>query len=214
MFNASTLTVFAVVIIGSAIAMPTLIKGFVRRGTGVKYEQNFIIQRAPQYASLFNIALLAIAFLVFNNIIKAPPLMFFAFANNDADPIVRAISWIGIPILISGMIFMVGGWMSLGESFSTDAEVLNDHKIKNTGLLAYVMHPAYSGIIQCLLGASIASTSVICVVWCLGMVAPLWLNRAKYEERLLIENLGQPYKEYADSMKWRRFVPKFIPIGV
>lgn len=214
MFNASTLAVMAIVLIGGAISMPTLIKGFVRRGTGVKYEQNFIIQRAPQYASLANIALLIISFMVFNNIITVPPFQFFAFAMNDADPTVRMVSWLGVPILISGMIFMVGGWMSLGESFSTDAEVLNDHKVKNTGLLAYVMHPAYSGIIQCLLGASIAATSVICVVWCLGVVAPLWLKRAKYEERLLIENLGQPYKEYADSMKWRRFVPKFIPIGV
>src|SRR5258708_13925299 len=39
---------------------------------------------------------------------------------------------------------------SLGECFSTDAEVLDGHTVRNTGLLKYVMHPAYSGIIQCL----------------------------------------------------------------
>jgi protein-S-isoprenylcysteine O-methyltransferase Ste14 len=86
--------------------------------------------------------------------------------------------------------------------------------VKNTGLLRYVMHPAYSGIIQCLLGASIAATSAVAVAFCLFVVAPLWLRRAKYEEQLLIENLGQPYKEYAEQTKWRRLVPTFFPIGV
>jgi protein-S-isoprenylcysteine O-methyltransferase Ste14 len=203
-----------VVLAGAAIAMPVLIKGFVRRGTGVKYEQNFLIQRAPQFASLFNIALLVVAFLVYNRIIDLPLLQIFAFANAEQDANVRLISWLGVPILVSGMIFMVGGWYSLGEYFSTDAEVLSDHKVKNTGLLKYVMHPAYSGIIQCLLGASIAATSIACVVFCLGVVAPLWLRRAKYEEQLLIENLGQQYKDYAEQTKWRRLVPTFFPIGV
>jgi len=210
--NASSIATGLIVLVGGAIAAPTLIKGFVRRGSGVKYEQNFMIQRAPQYASLFNIALVVMAFMAFNGHI--PGLAQFGFAMPDSDPLARKISWVGIPVLISGMIFMVGGWISLGECFSTDAEVLNDHKVKNTGLLRYVMHPAYSGIIQCLLGASIASTSIIAVVWCLAVVAPLWLRRAKYEEALLIENLGEPYKEYAEQTKWRRLVPTFIPIGV
>jgi protein-S-isoprenylcysteine O-methyltransferase len=142
-----------------------------------------------------------------------PPFNSMIFAMSD-DPTARMISWLGVPVLVSGMVFMIGGWYSLGECFSTDAEVLTDHKVKNSGLLRYVMHPAYSGIIQCLLGASISSTSLVAVAWCLGLVAPLWLRRAKYEEALLIENLGDPYKEYAEQTKWRRLVPTFFPIGV
>jgi protein-S-isoprenylcysteine O-methyltransferase Ste14 len=76
------------------------------------------------------------------------------------------------------------------------------------------MHPAYSGIIQSLLGASIAAVSPICTALTLFVIMPLWLNRAKYEEKLLIESLGEPYKEYAKSLNWRRLIPNFIPIGV
>jgi protein-S-isoprenylcysteine O-methyltransferase Ste14 len=213
-FNAPTLATAAVVVVGAAIAAPVLFKGFVRRGSGVKYEVNFLIQRAPQYASLFNIALIVIGFFVWNHVIDIPMLSFMAASTDDSDSMMRTISWIGVPILISGMIFMIGGWYSLGEYFSTDAEVLADHKVKNTGLLRYVMHPAYSGIIQCLLGASISSTSWVAVACCLLVVAPLWLRRAKYEEQMLIENLGQPYRDYAEQTKWRRLVPTFIPIGV
>ena len=46
------------------------------------------------------------------------------------------------------------------------------------------------------------------------LVAPLWLKRAKYEEQLLLESLGQSYREYAEQLKWRRLIPRFIPIGV
>lgn len=212
--NPSTIATALVVLAGGAIAAPVLIKGFVRRGTGVKYEQSFLIQRAPQFASLFNIALVVIGYFVFNGIIDLPALNFMALSPGDHDTTARLISWLGVPVLVSGMVFMIGGWYSLGECFSTDAEVLSDHKVKNTGLLRYVMHPAYSGIIQCLLGASIGATSWVAVAFCLFVVAPLWLRRAKYEERLLIENLGQPYKDYAEQTKWRRLVPKFIPIGV
>jgi protein-S-isoprenylcysteine O-methyltransferase Ste14 len=212
-FNASTIATVLVVLLGGALAAPVLIKGFVRRGTGVKYEQSFLIQRAPQYASLFNILLIALGYLAYNGIL--PGLSFLAATTDDSSSsTISTISWLGVPILLSGMVFMIGGWYSLGEFFSTDAEVLSDHKVKNTGLLRYVMHPAYSGIIQCLLGASIGATSLVAVLFCLLVVAPLWLRRAKYEERLLIENLGQPYKEYAEQTKWRRLVPTFIPIGV
>ncbi len=213
LLNASSIATAVIVLVGGAIAAPVLIKGFVRRGSGVKYEENFMIQRAPQYASLANIGICTVAFMSFNGHLNMPPFTSIIFAMSD-DPTARMISWLGVPVLVSGMVFMIGGWYSLGECFTTDAEVLNDHKVKNTGLLRYVMHPAYSGIIQCLLGASISSTSLVAVAWCLGVVAPLWLRRAKYEEALLIENLGEPYKEYAEQTKWRRLIPTFIPMGV
>jgi protein-S-isoprenylcysteine O-methyltransferase Ste14 len=197
------------------IATPVLIKGFAIRGSGRIYESDFSIQRLPQYAALVNVILIALGFLAFNGSFAAgSPINLLAGTTDEASSMWQTISWVGVAILVSGMIFMVGGWYSLGECFSTDAEVLNDHKVKNTGLLKWVMHPIYSGIIQCLLGASVAATSLVGVLFCVLVTGPLWLRRAKYEERLLIENLGEPYKEYAEQTKWRRLVPKFFPIGV
>jgi protein-S-isoprenylcysteine O-methyltransferase Ste14 len=41
----------------------------------------------------------------------------------------------------------------------------------------------------------------------------LLIQRARYEERLLLERFGKAYEDLAVSRSWRRIVPTFIPIG-
>jgi protein-S-isoprenylcysteine O-methyltransferase Ste14 len=217
--NLPTLCTCLLVIGGTGAAAPVLVRGFKRRGSGVKYEKNFLVQRAPQFLILADVVLIIIAFLLYADLPIALPversqLMLFVLGQGKPVGSAAWMSWFGVLLLISGMIFMIGGWYSLGKYFSTDAELLDDHAVCKAGLFKYVMHPAYSGIIQCLLGASLAATSIFCVLFTLFAVAPLWLKRAKYEEQLLLENLGQPYKEYGDEVKWRRLVPTFFPFGV
>lgn len=216
LFNLPTLVLLILLGIGVAIATPVLAKGFMRRGKGVKYEQSFILQRAPQFASVVTIFLLIFTGMVSNDIIQIPGAVPFVTLSASKAPegFPLYLSWFGLLIFIDGLIFMIGGWISLGEMFSTDAEVMENHTVRDTGLLAFVMHPAYSGIIQSLLGASVVLASPFCILFTIFMVAPLWLKRAKYEESLLLEALGEPYREYGQKMGWRRLVPRFIPIGV
>ncbi|MBY0356412.1 MAG: hypothetical protein K2W82_00305 [Candidatus Obscuribacterales bacterium] len=213
--NWPTVCTATLVAVGSLFAAPVLYQGFTRRGKGVFYEKNFLIQRAPQYATLLNVIVIVLAFLTGNSIIHLGDFDSWLNSFNWFGPMVsQSVSWLGVVVLVSGLVFMIGGWYSLGESFTTDAEVLDGHKIRKDGLLKYVMHPAYSGIIQSVLGASLASSSLLAALICVCVVAPLWLNRAKYEEALLLKTLGAEYKNYAEEMGWRRLVPRFIPIGV
>lgn len=213
--NSPTIATLVLVSAGVVFSFPVLFQGFKRRGKGVRYEQDFLIQRAPQLASIANIVLVVFCYVAFNHILKGslvvPLLTVAALLPGEVQ---TAISWIGVAMLFSGLVFMIGGWYSLGEMFTTDAEVLNDHEVRKTGLLKFVMHPAYSGIIQSLLGASVVSLSALSALFVLLVVAPLWLNRAKYEEKLMIDTFGESYKDYANELKWRRLVPKCIPIGV
>ncbi len=216
-FNAPSIALLILVGIAVVLSTPVLFKGFCRRGKGVMYESNFMIQRAPQFTSLLTMAVIFCAFLNFNGILfHKIPLFVPVVSLTDTQPegATLILAWVGIALLISGLVFMIGGWYSLGEFFTTDAEVLDGHAVRDTGLLRYVMHPAYSGIIQSLLGASLAMTSLLGAGLVIFVVAPLWLQRAKYEEKILIEALGQEYKDYAERTKWRRLVPRFIPIGV
>lgn len=203
------------VAVGAIIAAPVLYQGFARRGKGVFYEKNFAIQRAPQYLTLLNVVLIVLSVLVNLAVIDFGQLnALFASSLFLGATAAQSLAWLGIVILVSGLVFMIGGWYSLGECFSTDAEVLEGHKVRRDGLLKFVMHPAYSGIIQCLLGASLACDSLLAAGVCVFAVAPCWLNRAKYEESLLLKSLGADYQTYAEEMGWRRLVPRFIPIGV
>ncbi len=214
-FNIQTVVTLALFLIGLAFVIPVLAKGFSRRGKGVVYQSDFLLQRAPQLISLLNIALIVLAFLTFNNTIgPLPQANALSLVQGQPGPLAAGVSWLGVVILLSGFIFMVGGWYSLGESFSTDAELLHGQKLRDSGLLKFVMHPAYSGIIQSLAGASIAALSPLCLGITVLVIAPLWLKRAKYEEELLIKTFGDEYKDYAQKVKWRRLVPCFIPIGV
>lgn len=215
MFNPPTLATIGLLVTGGIIATPVLYRGFQRRGKGVFYEQNYLIQRAPQMATLANVVVIAISFFAANNMFVPEGLQpLLSQANVMASTASTLISWLGVAIFISGLIFMIGGWYSLGESFSTDAEVLEGQKIRTGGLLKFVMHPAYSGIIQCCLGTALGAVSLLAVLIAVAVVAPLWLNRAKYEEKILLESLGPDYEQYGKDMHWRRLVPKFIPIGV
>ncbi len=214
--NLQTIFTCATTIISGVIAAPVLVKGFKKRGTGI-YEPNFLIQRAPQLLSLANVVLIVFAFLFYINLLPSNfggMERLIVLTSGHPEGIASCISWLGVGVLASGMFFMVGGWYNLGDYFSTDSEVLHGQGVRKTGLYEYVMHPIYSGIIQCLVGASLAATSIICVAFALFLVAPLWLRRARYEEEILVENLGTSYKDYGEEMKWRRLVPKVFPFGV
>ena len=214
-FNPPTLATIGLLVTGGIVATPVLYQGFKRRGKGVFYEQNYMIQRAPQMATLANVVVIVLSFLCANNLFIDPSLHpILTLANLMPKGAADAVSWLGVLVFMSGLIFMIGGWYSLGDCFSTDAEVLDGHKVRRTGMLKYVMHPAYSGIIQCCLGTSLAAVSLPAALIAVAVVAPLWLRRAKYEEKLLLESLGPDYQAYAEELKWRRLVPPCIPIGV
>ncbi len=213
--NNITISTITLVAAGAVLSFPVLYQGFQRRGKGVKYEQSFVIQRAPQYASIATIGLIFASFLSFNHILHGHLVVPLTTVAPLLPCFLRvAVSLLGVAVLFSGLVFMIGGWYSLGDCFTTDAEVLDKHTIRKNGLLQYVMHPAYSGIIQSLLGASLAALSLTSALAVVFIVAPLWLNRAKYEEKLMLEAFGQSYSEYGESLKWRRLIPPFIPIGI
>ena len=211
-----TLATVLLVSLGSLVAAPVLFQGFKRRGKGIKYERSFWIQRAPQLASVLTILLITFSFMVVNSLLAVARDLVPLFTLTPVLPLQVALisSWLGVALLFSGLIFMIGGWYSLGDCFSTDAELLDGQTVRKTGLLKYVMHPAYSGIIQSLLGASLAGLSPLSLLSTVFLVAPLWLRRAKYEERLLIDTFGQSYMDYGRELKWRRLIPHFFPIGV
>jgi len=185
-------------------AIPVAIQGFRRRATGAAYDATVLIQRAPQLVSLANLLVILGAFHVFPN----GPLSLFNFLPSLVADLV---SWLGVLLCLCGLIFMVGGWYSLGTNFSPDAEILPGQTLTNRGFYRVVLHPAYSGIVQALLGAGLASGSLVAVGCTLGVVAPLWLHRARYEERLLLAAFGDRYETYAASVGWRRLVPRLIP---
>jgi len=210
------------------LAMPALIRGFLRRGTGRRYEKRFVIQRAPQLAIGVTLFLVSAAFEAIELVLgtgepafgkrifeawrAALPLLSLALV---APPLLAGVvSWVGVVLSGVGLMFLVSGWYALGSAFSPDAEVLHGQELRQGGPFRFVMHPVYAGIVQFLFGSAVTTLSLVCALATVGMVAPLLLRRARYEEQLLMEEFGAAYLEYAERRSWRRFIPKAIPFGV
>ena len=187
-------------------AIPIGVQGLRRRGTSASYESRFWIQRAPQLAVLLNILLIERAF----ELSPESRLSLFAHLPSAVSSLV---AWCGVVLYVSGLTFLLGGWYSLGANFSIDAELLSGQTLTSRGFFRIVLHPAYSGVAQALLGAGLASGSLIAVICTAVVAGPLGLRRARYEEALLVKRFGKQYESYAASIGWRRLVPRFVPFG-
>ncbi len=178
-----TCLLLLILCISTIIALPVFIRGLARHGTGKIYEPNFVIQRLPQLVAVITILVLFVAYLKYDELLFFPKSIAWLLSLNDIikPQYANIVSFLGLIILIHGLTFMIGGWYSLGNNFSTDSEILPDQKISTAGVLGIVMHPVYSGIIQSLLGASLIALSPIGVILTLYPGTSLWINRAKYE---------------------------------
>lgn len=185
----------------SIAAIPALIGGFRRRGTGRVYENRFWIQRAPQLAVAVNVCALYL---------DRPMARSFSIAGFLPVPVATLVAWSGVMLAAYGALLLLRGWYALGENLSVDAELLHHQALCTTGPYKVVMHPVYAGIIHTLLGASLALLSSVSAAVTIGLVAPLFARRARYEEGLLTAAFGNAYTEYGNRMGWHRFLPTFL----
>ena len=106
---------------------------------------------------------------------------------------------IGFPILIiSGILAKYG----LGIVFG---EVRDKPEIIEKGVFKIVRHPIYLGSILLYLGLTILTCSIAsAVLWILIVIFYYYIS--KYEEKLLLNEFGEEYKNYMKR------VPMLIPM--
>jgi protein-S-isoprenylcysteine O-methyltransferase Ste14 len=110
--------------------------------------------------------------------------------------------WIRIPFII--LLFSLGCWLSLhgikvvfGDYRETPILITHD-------LFTYVRHPVYLGAILVYLAILILVLSPLAgIVWLGIIILYDWL--AKYEEKLMLKEFGDAYREY------QKKVPMWLP---
>jgi protein-S-isoprenylcysteine O-methyltransferase Ste14 len=216
-----------IVTVAALAAVPILVRGFRRRGTGVVYEHSFVTQNLPQIMLIIGALVMAAAFKaamfqvdggqsgIFDRVLARFPTLARLLSVADLLPphYAGGVAWLGLVLSASGLVFVVGGWYSLGRHFSPNVEIFNDHAVHDGGLFRVVMHPAYSGFIQFFTGGALVVLSPLMLVLTLGVGLPLVLHRARREEIMLMERFGSRYTEFARNRRWRRIVPAFFPFG-
>ena len=94
---------------------------------------------------------------------------------------------------------------TLRGSYSSTLVIREDHRLVRHGIYGFVQHPVYSGAILVLMGLPLCLSSV-CGTAVMLLVIPLFLNRIRIEERLLIEEFGAEYEAYMEATE------KLVPL--
>lgn len=115
------------------------------------------------------------------------------------------IPYLGLSLIITGMIVRFISILTLGRFFTVDITIRDNHKIKKDGVYKLIRHPSYTGSLLSFIGFGISLNNWISLLIISVPVTFAMLNRIKIEESLLIDQFGAEYQNY--MKKTYRLIP-------
>jgi protein-S-isoprenylcysteine O-methyltransferase Ste14 len=112
--------------------------------------------------------------------------------------------YVGLVTFAIGVIFSFWGPIHLGQQYSFNLTLQEDHKLVTDGPFSYIRHPRYLGLILWILGASLIYLSIAGLV-ITGVMTLLLAWRIYDEENLLQQEFGQEWTNYCQQTK--RIIP-------
>jgi len=112
------------------------------------------------------------------------------------------LTWAGVAIMISGIVFRQYAISTLGKFFTSTIQIKKDHELIQTGPYRYIRHPSYLGIFIMTLGLGIALANWISLILCIMLPTIGLMQRIKFEEKELEQHFGKQYQDYRKNT-WR-----------
>jgi protein-S-isoprenylcysteine O-methyltransferase Ste14 len=113
-------------------------------------------------------------------------------------------AWLLVGLVAFGFAFCWWARIQLGRTWSWEITLKKDHQVIDTGPYALVRHPIYTGLLLASYATAVAYGNALGFLGALLMTGGVYL-KARREEDLLIDEIGQPYETY------RRRVPMLVP---
>lgn len=114
------------------------------------------------------------------------------------------VAWTGVAVTAIGIAIAFWARATLGGNWSANVTVKVSHQLVVHGPYAYVRHPIYSGLSLAIAGTALAVGEVRGVL-ALAVVLLAWRVKWPAEERFMVEQFGDGYRDY------RRRVKALIP---
>ena len=99
-------------------------------------------------------------------------------------------------ILIAYLILFSWSHHALGRNWSGFLDIHQDHSLVTSGPYRYVRHPMYSSWFLSSIGYFLLSANWFIATIYFAPLTLMYLYRVPLEERMMIENFGDPYREY------------------
>ncbi len=107
------------------------------------------------------------------------------------------------PIRLAGLFLYIlfsytqfKSFKTLGENYSQEIGIFKNHNIVKTGFYKYVRHPQYISQVLSDIGAGLALMSYLVLPAAILIELPLFILRAKEEERLFEKHFKEKFTEY------------------
>ena len=115
-----------------------------------------------------------------------------------------AIRFIGLVVYLIGSVMMNWAEAALGDQFTVQVAVREDHRLITTGIYRYLRHPRYLGILLAMSGISLVFRSWYSLI-AVALLAVVLIWRIYDEESLMNRHFGSEWENY--SRKSWRLIP-------
>jgi len=127
------------------------------------------------------------------------------FATHNITPLPESFFYVGIILMLAGILFRQWAIWVLGRFFSTRVRIVSDHRIVMEGPYRFLRHPSYTGMLMILLGLGLGSRTWLGTIIILALFSLVIGYRISVEENALKAEFGEQYLEYAKKTK--RLIP-------
>ncbi len=114
----------------------------------------------------------------------------------------RVAFFVGLAVLVSGMMFRWYAIRVLGRFFTFDVAISAGQTVIETGPYRWIRHPSYAGSLVGYVGVGMTLGNWAALAVPVLCMTAAYSYRIPVEERALVAGLGQPYKEYRERT-WR-----------
>jgi len=111
------------------------------------------------------------------------------------------IQYLGLFLYILGIVLRIVVINYLGEYFTLDLTIKQDHKLITDGYYKLVRHPVYTAVLMTFLGFGLFLNNWISLAFAFLPVSVALISRIKNEETALVENFKDEYINYQKRTK-------------
>ena len=113
----------------------------------------------------------------------------------------QLIRYIGLALIITGVIFRLIIVKSLGKYFTVDVTIKTDHKLKKDGFYSFLRHPSYFVSLISFIGFGLTLNNWLSLSLVTLAALISFIYRIKVEEKVLITYFGAEYIAYKKTTK-------------
>lgn len=107
-------------------------------------------------------------------------------------------STVGLALIIIGLTIALVAQATLWQFYSSTLVIKEDHRLITHGIYRLTRHPIYLGSIMACIGVPVYVSSLYGLLTMSALI-PVFLNRIRIEERMLIDEFGDSYRVYKEA---------------